>query len=274
MRLLPWGFFSTCIKPKPSIHPPHPIPRLRGIGKGAEARCEVWSNSPTASSILPYASTDAWWSHLHVRSPTVFWNSPLSPSWPTQPSYGYAVTPISSTNRDVIPIVANTLSAFVLTHIGINYQLRWSMHYRWNPLKHSPCSDLCYLIKLLQHFLAYFIDTPFVTLSPFDALSNFFRLIELLSFSHPLLSIQFLRYLRTCCTHRKHNTLSRLNVRTLSAAIHFSNSPGVVPSCHSDYRGSRHGWGFSRRTTSYFPAEIFTRWDVLWNHQTNANPDE
>ncbi len=106
------------------------------------------------------------------RSPTVFWNSPLSPSSPIQPLYGCAVTPISSTNRDVIPIVANTLSAFVLTHIGINYQLRLSMHYRWNPLKHSPCSDLQY---------------SWVTCV---TLSNFCNISQLILSTHPLLLYQ------------------------------------------------------------------------------------
>ncbi len=28
------------------------------------------------------------------------------------------------------------------------------------------------------------------------------------------------------------------------------------------------------RKTNQFPAESFTRWDVLWNRQTNVNPDE
>ncbi len=42
-------------------------------------------------------------------------------------------------------------------------------------------SNLSYLIKLLQLFPACFIYTPFVTLSPFVALSNFCRLIKLLS---------------------------------------------------------------------------------------------
>ncbi len=54
-----------------------------------------------------------------------------------------------------------------------------------------PVSNLCYLIKLLQLFPAYFIYTPFVTLSMFAALSNFRRLINLLSSSYPFLSIHF-----------------------------------------------------------------------------------
>ncbi len=93
-------------------------------------------------------------------------------------------------------------------------------------------SNLSYLIKLMHLLPAFFIYTPFVTLSLFVALSNFRRLIELLSFSHPLLSIHFLRYLATykctCCTHHKQNAYSRLIVRTLSAPIHLSNPTGVV----------------------------------------------
>ncbi len=58
-------------------------------------------------------------------------------------------------------------------------------------------SNLRNLIKRLQLFPACFIYTPFGALSIFVALSNFYHLIELLSFSHPLLFIHFLRYLRT-----------------------------------------------------------------------------
>ncbi len=44
----------------------------------------------------------------------VFWNSPFGPLSPIQAAKGYAATPISATNRDVIPAVANAHSAFRL----------------------------------------------------------------------------------------------------------------------------------------------------------------
>ncbi len=77
-----------------------------------------------------------------------------------------------------------------------------------------------------------FITFPSLSYLPtFVALSNFCHLIKLLSFSHPLLSIYFLRYLTTykctCCPHHKQNAYSRLIVRTLSAPIHLSNPTGV-----------------------------------------------
>ncbi len=41
-----------------------------------------------------------------------------------------ASTPISSTSRDVVHTVANTLSAFGLPHFGTNYRLSYSTHRR------------------------------------------------------------------------------------------------------------------------------------------------
>ncbi len=110
-------------------------------------------------------------------------------------------------------------------------------------------SNLYYLIKLLLLFPAYFIYTPFVTLSMFVALSNFRRLIILLSSSHPFLSIHFLtlstNHINVPAQYITHNSLSCFNVRTLSALIQFPYSPGVF-----GYRailtmgGSDRGWGF------------------------------
>ncbi len=45
-------------------------------------------------------------------------------SSPIQPAPGYAATPLSSTNKDGLPPVTNTLSVFGLSHFGINYRLR------------------------------------------------------------------------------------------------------------------------------------------------------
>ncbi len=60
---------------------------------------------------------------------------------------------------------------------------------------------------------------------------NFCRLIERLSFSHPLFlftfNVIYAPYKCTCCKHHTHNSYSRLSVRTLSAPIHFPNSTGV-----------------------------------------------
>ncbi len=67
-----------------SSTPSHPIPRRRGIGKGAETPSEVrerplaylvWSSSPMASFILFYQSVDPC-SRPHVA----FWNTLWSPS--------------------------------------------------------------------------------------------------------------------------------------------------------------------------------------------------
>ncbi len=97
-------------------------------------------------------------------------------------------------------------------------------------------SYLYYLITLLQLLPDYFIYTPFVTLSMFVALSNFRRLINLLSSSRPFLSIHFFtlstnlistNLICTCTTHHTHNSNSCLIVRMLSTPIYLSNSPGV-----------------------------------------------
>ncbi len=73
-------------------------------------------------------------------------------------------------------------------------------------------SNLYYLIKLLQLFPAYFIYTPLVTLSMFVALSNFRRHINLLSSSHPSLSIPFFtlstNLINVPAQHITHTTLS------------------------------------------------------------------
>ncbi len=39
-----------------------------------------------------------------------------------QPPQGYAAMHINSTNRDVIPAVANTFSTFVVPHFGTNFR--------------------------------------------------------------------------------------------------------------------------------------------------------
>ncbi len=58
------------------------------------------------------------------RSPKVFWNSPWSPPSYIQTANYYAATPISSTNREVVPAIANTLSPFGLSQFGKNCRLR------------------------------------------------------------------------------------------------------------------------------------------------------
>ncbi len=52
------------------------------------------------------------------RLPMAFW------SFPFNPARSYTATPTSSTNRDVLPAAANTLSPFRLSYFGINYRLR------------------------------------------------------------------------------------------------------------------------------------------------------
>ncbi len=94
-------------------------------------------------------------------------------------------------------------------------------------------SNLFYLIKLLQLFPAYFIYTPFVTLSMFVALSNFRRLINLLSSSHPLLSVHFFtlstNLLNVPSQHITHTTLSPvLSCARSLRQYTFPNSIGVM----------------------------------------------
>ncbi len=134
-------------------------------------------------------------------------------------------------------------------------------------------SNLCDLIQLLQLFPACFMHTPFVTLSMFVALSNFRRLINLLSFSHPFLFIHFFTlsthpiyapYKCTCCTHHKHKSLPCLIVRTLSAPIYLYKSPGVIGQrAILTMGGSDRGWGFSRRTICY-PIRPLSRHFYVW----------
>ncbi len=120
-------------------------------------------------------------------------------------------------------------------------------------------SNLYYLIKLLQLSPAYFIYTPFVTLSMFVALSNFRRLINLLSSSHPFLSIHFFYviyepYKCTCTTHHTHTTLfPSSRAHALCANILSQLIRRRWPSCHSDYGGggSDRGWGFPHRKSRF-----------------------
>ncbi len=116
-------------------------------------------------------------------------------------------------------------------------------------------NNLYYLIKLLQFFPAYFIYTPFVTLSMFVALSNFRRLINLLSSSHNFLSIHFFtlspNLINVPAQHSTHNSFFCLIVCTLSALIYISNTPGVFGHraiLTMGGGGSDRGWGFPYRT--------------------------
>ncbi len=140
------------------------------------------------------------------------------------------------------------------------------------------CSNLRYscvtciiLSNSCNFFPACLIYSPFVALSIFVTLSIFRRLIKLLSFSHPLLSIHLLRYLATykctCCTHHKHHSQSCLIARTLSAPIHLFNSPGVFGHraiLTMGGGGSRHGSGFSRRKTCNLQPLSRKLWQVCW----------
>ncbi len=118
-------------------------------------------------------------------------------------------------------------------------------------------TDLHYLIKLLPHFPACFIYTPFVILSIFVALSNFRRLIKLLSSSHPFLSTQLLRYLRTLKMYLRFTPNTQLSLpsyqaHVLCANTRFQHNRRLWPLGHSDVRGSRHDWGFYPRTNSCY----------------------
>ncbi len=125
-----------------------------------------------------------------------------------------------------------------------------SPRYSW--VTYFILSNICNFSQLVFSILS--THTLFA-LSIFVSLSIFSRLIKLMSVSQPLLSIHFLRYLATykCtrCAHHKHNSFSCLIVRTLSAPIYPSNSPGVfghraIPTMGGG--GSDRGWGFPHRT--------------------------
>ncbi len=48
----------------------------------------------------------------------------------------------------------------------------------------------------------------------------------------------------------------------------------VVDACVKQAAAIKH-WSFEcDNGVNVYPAESFTRWDALWNHQTNVNPDE
>ncbi len=115
-------------------------------------------------------------------------------------------------------------------------------------------SNICNFSQLVLPILS---THPLFALSNFATLSIFRRLVKLLSVSHPLLSIHFLRYLATykCtrCTHNKHNSLSCLIASTLSAPIDLTNPPGVFG--HRAILimgGSGRGWGFLIDQTDMF----------------------
>ncbi len=81
-------------------------------------------------------------------------------------------------------------------------------------------------------FPVYLIYSSFVVLSTFVVSSNLYHLIKLLSFSLTLsylltFCVIYASYKCTCCTHHKHNSISCLIVRTLSAPIYLSYSQGV-----------------------------------------------
>ncbi len=110
-------------------------------------------------------------------------------------------------------------------------------------------SDLFYFNQTFVPFpsLSYLL-TPccfisFVTLSIFRRLT----LCYLLTFY-----VIYTPYKCTYCTHHKHNPLSRLIVRTLSAPIDLSNSPGVFGHrAILTLGGSDRGWGFPHRTNRF-----------------------
>ncbi len=96
--------------------------------------------------------------------------------------------------------------------------------------------------------------------------SNFCNFSQLVLSTHPLLLYQqcylytfyviYAPYKCTCCTHHKHNPLSRLIVRTLSAPIRFSNSSGVFGYRAILILGDRDMAGGFRSKNSLLPAGL------------------
>ncbi len=103
-------------------------------------------------------------------------------------------------------------------------------------------NNLCYLIKLVLLFSACVIYSPFVTLSTFIVLSNFCHLLTL-CFLHTFYVIKA-PYKCTCTTYQTTQlSLSSCHAHALCANRFFQLIKRLSPSCHSDLRGSRHGWG-------------------------------
>ncbi len=98
---------------------------------------------------------------------------------------------------------------------------------------HTVCCfiNFCRLIKFSSSYQTFVIFSPF-------------PIYSLFTISTHLINVPLNTTLSLSC----------LIVRTLSAPIHISNSPGVFG--HSDMGRSRHGWGFSQRTSETLQISI------------------
>ncbi len=96
---------------------------------------------------------------------------------------------------------------------------------RYSWVTYFILSNLCYFSQLVLSTHPLLLHQFLSPYQSFAVLSNFCHLLALCY----LLAFYFIYvpYKCTCCTHDKHNSYSRLIVRTLSAPIYLSNSPGV-----------------------------------------------
>ncbi len=113
----------------------------------------------------------------------------------------------------------------------------------------------------------------------FKPLSSYqtFSLYHFLTLSYLLtFCVIYTSYKWTCCTHHRHNSLSCLFVRTVSAQIHLSYSQGVFGRrAILTMGGSDRGWGFPHRTNRYvlavFALFVLAIWSLVTYLSMNLN---
>ncbi len=126
---------------------------------------------------------------------------------------------------------------------------------------------ICIILSNFCNFSRLILSTHPLVL--YQCLSPYQTFVVLSIFCH-LLTLSYLfaffRYLRTlkctCTTHHTHNSLSCLIVRTLSAPVYLSYSPGVFGHrAILTMGGSDRGWGFPHRWNRFVsdPSVIFSR---------------
>ncbi len=133
-------------------------------------------------------------------------------------------------------------------------ETRWSCsnpRYSW--VTYFILSNFCNFSQLVLSILSTHPFSLYQILSPYQSfvvLSNF---CHLLAPCYPLTFYVIISpYKCTYCTHHKHNSLSCFTVRTLSAPIYLSYSPGVFGHRAILTMGrSDRGWEFPHRTNRY-----------------------
>ncbi len=105
----------------------------------------------------------------------------------------------------------------------------------------SNCCHFSQLVLSTHPLLFYQLKSPYQTFAIFSPLVIY-----------SLFYVTYAPYKCNCCTHSTTQlSLPSYRARALCANTPFQLNRRLWPTCHFDFGGTRHGWGFSPTTTMY-----------------------